>query len=165
MLAKGIYIKDVEADVYNHLTNFFSRYYDDGDFISQRRYKEGVYAIPYEGEEVKLHWANADQYYVKTSEYFKDYVFKTDYGELIRFKLIEAEIERDNNKANEKRFFQLHTDKAFEVINGELFIYVEYKASEGGGNAAQAKYISEIVDAFGATQTQAEFQKFAAILD
>jgi len=165
LLAKGIYIADVEADVYNHLTNFFSRYYDDGDFISQRRYKEGVYAIPYEGEEVKLHWANADQYYVKTSEYFKDYVFKTDYGEVIRFKLVEAEVERDNNKANEKRFFQLHTDKAFEVINGELFIYVEYKASEGGGNAAQARYISEIVDAFGATQTQAEFQKFAAILD
>lgn len=25
-------ITAVEADVYNHLTNFFSRYYDDGDF-------------------------------------------------------------------------------------------------------------------------------------
>ena len=52
----------IEADIYNHLTNFFSRYYDEGDFISQRRYKDGAYAIPYEGEEVKLHWANADQY-------------------------------------------------------------------------------------------------------
>jgi len=72
-LAGSVDITAVEADVYNHLTNFFSRYYDDGDFISQRRYKDGVYAIPYEGEEVKLHWANADQYYVKTSEYFKDY--------------------------------------------------------------------------------------------
>ena len=157
-------ITAVEADVYNHLTNFFSRYYDDGDFISQRRYKDGVYAIPYEGEEVKLHWANADQYYVKTSEYFKDYSFKTMYGETVHFKLIEAETEIDNNKSKEKRFFQLHTDKPFEVINGELFIYVEYKASEYSDKTAQAKHISEIVDAFASVQTQPEYIPFAAIM-
>lgn len=29
--------KNAEADVYNHLVNFFSRYYAEGDFISQRR--------------------------------------------------------------------------------------------------------------------------------
>ena len=122
-LAGSVDITAVEADVYNHLTNFFSRYYDDGDFISQRRYKDGVYAIPYEGEEVKLYWANADQYYVKTSEYFTDYTFKTMYGETIRFKLVDAQTERDNNKASEKRFFQLHTEKPFEVIGGELYIF------------------------------------------
>lgn len=44
----------------------------------KRRYKEGVYAIPYEGEEVKLYWANQDQYYIKTSENFKDYTFVFD---------------------------------------------------------------------------------------
>ena len=49
----------LENEVFSHLYNFFRRYYDEGDFISLRRYKEGVYAIPYEGEEVKLHWANA----------------------------------------------------------------------------------------------------------
>lgn len=157
-------ITAVEADVYNHLTNFFSRYYDDGDFISQRRYKDGVYAIPYEGEEVKLHWANADQYYVKTSEYFKDYSFKTMYGDTVHFKLIEAETEIDNNKAKEKRYFQLHTDKPFEVINGELFIYVEYKASEYSDKTAQAKHISEIVDAFASVQTQPEYLPFTAIM-
>ncbi len=162
--AGSVDIAAVEADVYNHLTNFFSRYYDDGDFISQRRYKDGVYAIPYEGEEVKLHWANADQYYVKTSEYFKDYVFKTAYGDVIRFKLIEADVERDNNKANEKRFFQLYTDRPFEVIDGELFIYVEYKASEHTGKTAQAKHISEIVEAFASVQAQPEYVPFAAIM-
>ena len=30
---------DAEADVYNHLANFFARYYRDGDFVSQRRYR------------------------------------------------------------------------------------------------------------------------------
>jgi adenine-specific DNA-methyltransferase len=163
-LAASNDITAVEADVYNHLTNFFSRYYDDGDFISQRRYKDGVYAIPYEGEEVKLHWANADQYYVKTSEYFKDYSFKTMYGDTVHFKLVEAETEIDNNKAKEKRYFQLHTDKPFEVINGELFIYVEYKASEYSDKTAQTKHISEIVDAFAAVQTQPEYLPFTAIM-
>ena len=28
----------MEATVFNHLYNFFSRYYEDGDFISKRRY-------------------------------------------------------------------------------------------------------------------------------
>ena len=43
-------------------------------------YKPGVYAIPYEGEEVKLHWANRDQYYIKTSEYLRDYAFRLQPG-------------------------------------------------------------------------------------
>jgi adenine-specific DNA-methyltransferase len=46
----------VENEIYSHLNTFFSRYYDKGDFISLRRYKKDTYAIPYEGEEVKLYW-------------------------------------------------------------------------------------------------------------
>ena len=64
---------DTESLVYAHLLTFFSRYYDDGDFISKRRYKNDVYALPYSGEEVKLHWANADQYYTKSGENFTNY--------------------------------------------------------------------------------------------
>lgn len=45
----------LERTVFSDLYTFFGRFYDDGDFISLRRYKAGVYAIPYEGEEVKLH--------------------------------------------------------------------------------------------------------------
>ena len=62
-----------EAAVYNHLLTFFSRYYEEGDFISQRRYKGDTYAIPYNGEEVLLHWANKDQYYTKSGENFSNY--------------------------------------------------------------------------------------------
>ena len=72
----GTDVDALEADVYDHLYRFFRRYYSEGDFISQRVYKDGVYAIPYQGEEVKLHWANADQYYIKTTEYLKDYLFR-----------------------------------------------------------------------------------------
>ncbi len=45
----------VEAAIYNHLYTFFSRYYEEGDFISKRRYSRNQrYAIPYNGEEVYL---------------------------------------------------------------------------------------------------------------
>ena len=54
-LAEGADLASLETDVYSALYSFFNRYYEDGDFISKRRYKEGVYAIPYEGEEVKLY--------------------------------------------------------------------------------------------------------------
>lgn len=66
----------LESEVYDHLFRFFRRYYSEGDFLAKRVYKSGVYAIPYEGEEVTLHWANKDQYYIKTSEYLRDYAFR-----------------------------------------------------------------------------------------
>ena len=114
-LAEGVDISALESDVYSALYSFFSRYYDDGDFISKRRYKEGVYAIPYEGEEVKLYWANQDQYYIKTSENFKDYTFKTNEtadGITVHFRLVDATTEQNNNKENKdaKRTFKLFTE-------------------------------------------------------
>jgi adenine-specific DNA-methyltransferase len=64
--------QDLKIRVYNDLYTFFSRYYEDGDFIAKRRYgRRETYAIPYNGEEVKLYWANYDQYYIKTSEYLR----------------------------------------------------------------------------------------------
>jgi adenine-specific DNA-methyltransferase len=70
-----------EAEIYDHLYRFFERYYDEGDFISRRYYaretegRAAPFAVPYNGEEVKLHWANADQYYIKTAEYFTNFTF------------------------------------------------------------------------------------------
>lgn len=102
----------LESDVYSALYSFFNRYYDEGDFISKRRYKEGVYAIPYEGEEVKLYWANQDQYYIKTAENFKDYSFVTKEGINVHFRLVDATIEQNNNKETDdsKRVFMLYTE-------------------------------------------------------
>ena len=59
---------DTEKKIYNDLFTFFSRYYDDGDFLSKRQIstRYSKYAVPYNGEEVLLHWANKDQYYIKT---------------------------------------------------------------------------------------------------
>lgn len=45
-LAEGADLAALETDVYAALYSFFNRYYEEGDFISKRRYKEGVYASP-----------------------------------------------------------------------------------------------------------------------
>ena len=98
-------IQRLEADIYNHLYTFFSRYWQDGDFISQRRYsKKKRYAIPYNGEEVYLYWVTYDQYYIKTGEYFTDYSYKAPNGVTVYFKLQTADVEQNNVKG-EKRFF------------------------------------------------------------
>ncbi|MCL5962570.1 MAG: site-specific DNA-methyltransferase [Chloroflexi bacterium] len=121
----------LESEVYDHLFTFFSRYYDEGDFISLRRYKQGVYAIPYEGEEVKLHWANSDQYYVKTTESFRDYAFKTPGGR-VHFKIVDADTEKDNVKAADgtERRFVLEGDPQVAEANGELVVRFAYRADE-----------------------------------
>jgi len=100
----------VEALIFNHLHTFFSRYYDNGDFMSKRRYsKREKYAVPYNGEEVYLHWANKDQYYIKTGEHFTDYSFKSQ-GITVRFKLRSARVEQDNVKGD-KRFFHIDEEE------------------------------------------------------
>ncbi len=126
---------DSEADVYNHLANFFARYYAEGDFISQRRYSSGgrsAYLIPYDGEEVKLHWANADQYYVKTTENYASYVFTVGTGEAerrVRFEIAAADNERDNIKEadNKQRRFVISGDDAIAIEDGVLIVRFEHR--------------------------------------
>ena len=105
-----------ESDVYNHLANFFGRYYSEGDFIAQRRYSSGgqsSYLIPYDGEEVKLHWANADQYYVKTTENYASYAFTVGQGRSVRFEIAAADNEKDNIKESNGR------QRRFVLAGGE----------------------------------------------
>lgn len=121
-LSKSTSSQVSENEIYSYLTNFFSRYYKNGDFVSLRRYKKDTYAIPYEGEEVKLHWANSDQYYIKTSENFRDYTFKTN-THTVHFKLKDADTTTNNNKGDKRVFvYQDH-----EEIDGELYIYFSYE--------------------------------------
>lgn len=139
---------DDPSDIYDHLYRFFSRYYDKGDFLS-RRYHVGEnesraapYAVPYDGREVYLHWANKDQYYIKSSEYLSNFSFdlleatekerkrqgtvgqggldfgRDDAGNPIKvtFQLVDAAEGAHNNvKENQTRFFILHADKPVEV--------------------------------------------------
>ncbi|MEI6556175.1 MAG: site-specific DNA-methyltransferase [Paludibacter sp.] len=151
----------IENEVFSLLANFFKRYFDNGDFISMRRYKKDVYAIPYEGEEVKLHWANADQYYIKTSEYLKNYRFKLSNGKTVCFELIEASTEQNNNKTqgDKERKFSL-ADKAVEVIEGELVIPFTYEPADK--KIKQADLLAEAFEQVKA-QIPAEFAELQSL--
>ncbi|BEH11838.1 MULTISPECIES: site-specific DNA-methyltransferase [Geobacter] len=152
-----------ENAVFSHLLTFFSRYYDSGDFISQRRYKGDTYAIPYAGEEVVLHWANKDQYYTKSGENFANYSFRLADGRTVHFRLVAADTAKDNRKDNDKerrfvlieRQTRVMTDDdgdeyeeellPVEEANGELVLRFEYRPMPKGskqddlvGKAVQA---------------------------
>ena len=127
-------IDGLEQEVFSHLASFFKRYYEGGDFISLRRYKQDVYAIPYEGEEVKLHWANHDQYYIKTSENLKNYAFKIDGDKTVKFTLKEANTEQNNNKTqnDQERRFALYEEEPVTIDGKTIhlnFTYEPYKKS------------------------------------
>jgi adenine-specific DNA-methyltransferase len=159
-----------EADVYDHLYRFFERYYDNGDFIS-RRYdiretsgKAAPYAIPYNGEEVKLVWANMDQYYVKSTEYFTNFIFDLTQSAEIRkmskeervlnkiphsplkvhFKIVDAtEGEHGDVKASEqnKRFFMIHKERPVALNEaGELVVHFEYRSDPEKGGTQESTW-------------------------
>ena len=150
------------SNVYNHLYTFFSRYYDQGDFISQRRYKGDTYAIPYAGEEVMLHWANKDQYYTKSGESFSNYAFTLENGKKVQFRLVDADTAKDNRKDNEQaRVFALiepqiktETDEngdeiqtdilPFDIQGDLLTLRFEYKAVNK--KEKQSDYITQAVE-------------------
>ncbi len=147
-----------EADAYNHLALFFSRYYTEGDFMSLRRYSgggESEYLIPYGGEEVKLHWANADQYYIKTTENYAAYTFIVN-GRRVRFEIAAADNEKDNIKeanGNQRRFVLAAGGDAIAAIGDELTIRFahrpltneEKKTWKGNGRTQQTR-INEVAE-------------------
>ncbi len=120
-----------KSDVFNHLYNFFSRYYEDGDFIPRRRYgARETYAVPYDGQEVFIHWANRNQHYVKTAETFMDYAFKvaTVAGDFrVRFVLTAASVSKDNTKGDRRYFFPRPDGVAYDKGLRELRIPFEYR--------------------------------------
>ena len=120
--------RDQRADaVFNHLYIFFSRYYEDGDFIPRRRYSQTErYAVPYNGEEVYLHWANRDQYYVKSGEHFSNYRFKSQ-GITVTFDLRDVDIEKDNVQGAKRFFIPLSGKTKYNSETGEICIPFEYR--------------------------------------
>lgn len=142
--------QDDDEDLYEQLYRFFERYYDGGDFLSRRYYgretseKGAPYAVPYDGSEVYLHWANKDQYYIKTTESFRQFSVdlaqaKLNAAELftshapvkLHFTLVEAEEGVHNNvkATNDKeRYFIVDADAPLEWQGDELTVRFHYRA-------------------------------------
>jgi adenine-specific DNA-methyltransferase len=135
-------------EVFSDLTTFFGRYYEDGDFLALPRNKGGTYAIPHDGSEVTLHWANSDQYYIKTSERHADYTAELpgmtglEHPKL-RFRLAAADADRDNNKTSEKRRYILREVDPIEMEGDTLVAWFEYRVPASAARAPQQKAICQ----------------------
>jgi adenine-specific DNA-methyltransferase len=127
--------EELETDVYNELYRFFERYYEEGDFVTKPRAGDKTYMIPYDGEEVKLYWANYDQYYIKTGENFKNYVFTNgEEGEskiTVEFRIKDVETSVNNNQNQKGRLFIPAEDfYEWNEADKKLSIYFYYKVPE-----------------------------------
>jgi len=139
-------------DVFNHVFEFFSRYYDAGDFISRIRYGgRDKYYVPYNGEDVLLHWDTADHYYIKTSEYFTNYSFRVG-SYRVSFVLKDAETEINSAEGGNKYFFPASRNiLKLDETNKELeinFVYRrlnEEESKEYGKGNTQDKIIALVV--------------------
>lgn len=167
-----------DAQVYEHLYRFFSRYYDKGDFMSKRYFvaendsRAAPYAVPYDGREVMLHWANKDQYYIKSSEALSNFTFDLSTAQAkeqgqqsgfdfqpahatplkVHFRLAAAaEDEHGNIKESQERFFIIHASQALKLeVNEqgqtELVVQFDYRPDtdkSGQAGTWQQKRLAE----------------------
>ena len=136
LVDRGVTTEEVEGikrSIYNHLINFFSRYYINGDFIPRQKIGKGAeYYIPYHGEDVYFHWATKDQYYIKTVDYHRVYVFKVEKEDaIVEFRVRHAEEEKNNNKSRKAKMLRLDFDGEESVFtydekDRKLTIYFRY---------------------------------------
>ncbi len=140
--------EEIKINIYNHLYNFFSKYYKDGDFIPLRRWGNDRHIVFYNGQEVFFYWSTKDMYYIKSGEIFKEYSFKVDNKVKVIFKVIEVQDTKGNQKSNEKRFFFFKNVEKESL--DKIIIYFEYgalkeeeKEKYGKGDKVQANINEE----------------------
>ena len=120
--------EETEARIFNDLHRFFSRFYERGDFHAKRRFssQDAKFMVPYNGEEVFFHWANRDQYYVKTSEHFTAYRFNAD-GFSVEFTVEDANVPQDNVKGNERYFILGNDPVSWDEDEQTLTVTFQYR--------------------------------------
>ncbi|MBP9150133.1 MAG: site-specific DNA-methyltransferase [Rhodoferax sp.] len=113
------------ANCYYHLHTFFSRYWDEGDFIPRaRRGGSAAYAVPYNGQDTHFHWATKGSHYIKSGELFSRFAYKDGSGE-VRFSLERADVEKDNAKGSTKHFFPA----TFKTVNGGFELQWQWRTA------------------------------------
>jgi adenine-specific DNA-methyltransferase len=117
-------VQQDRAEVLNRLYQFFSRHYQDGDFIVERRYgKGGARYVKSTGEDTEFHWATEDMYYIKSGDIFTDFPVRLANGQRILFTVEPESLQatRAALKPNDKAHYELDTEtKEGEVIKLSL---------------------------------------------
>ncbi|MFZ2661224.1 site-specific DNA-methyltransferase [Rhodoferax sp.] len=113
------------ANCYYHLHTFFSRYWDEGDFIPRaRRGGSAAYAVPYHGQDTHFHWATKGSHYIKSGELFSRFAYSDGPAE-VRFTLARADTEKDNAKGSAKHFFP----STFKALEGGFELQWQWRAA------------------------------------
>lgn len=105
-------VQQDRAEVLNRLYQFFSRHYQDGDFIVERRYgKGGARYVKSTGEDTEFHWATEDMYYIKSGDIFTDFPVRLANGQRVLFTVEPESLQatRAALKPNDKAHYSLDT--------------------------------------------------------
>ena len=137
---------ELQILVYSHVYMFFKRYYEKGDFIPHKRWstREHKYVIPYNGEEVVLHWATKGNYYVKTSILFRDCLFSV--GEYkVNFRVKVPEIRGTSPREERNKVLTVVKDGiSFDRAKKELTVWFEFvKKKEANETIVEENEFSE----------------------
>ncbi len=124
--------EDRKVEVFNHLYAFFSRYYDNADFIPMPRYgRSETYAVPYSGEEVAFHWATKGMHYIKSATHFRDYRFSVDGADgqpaTVHFRITDANLPTNNTKGDTRYFFPLPEAVEYDSGTNTLTVPFHYR--------------------------------------
>ncbi len=143
--------------------------------------KAAPYAVPYDGREVYLHWANRDQYDIKTSEYLTNFTFNlANAPELrslfeqeerkIHCRIVDAaEGEHGNVKITHKteRYFLIHKYEPIKMDGDDLIMQFEYRPDpdkSDQSNKWQERCIDEaekiVLEAIGKAQDRTLLRRY-----
>lgn len=114
-------------EVLNRLYQFFSRHYQDGDFIVERRYgRDGSRYIRSTGEDTEFHWATEDMYYIKSGDTFTDFTVRLSNGERIVFSVEPDELQktRASLKPTDKAHYEI--DTVTKAEDGRYMVLLKY---------------------------------------
>jgi len=144
-------VQQDRAEVLNRLYQFFSRHYQEGDFIVERRYgKGGARYIPSTGEDTEFHWATEDMYYIKSGDIFTDFPVRLANGRRVIFTVEPESLQatRAALKPNDKAHYELDG-----VTSGEPDIQVRLKYLKNAQTEKQKDEIVTAIQAAGAGGT------------
>ena len=129
------------AEVLNRLYQFFSRHYQDGDFIVERRYgMGGARYVKSTGEDTEFHWATEDMYYIKSGDIFTDFPVHLANGQHLVFSVEPESLKatREALKPNDKAHYEL----ANVVKDGDVLrVTLNYQKGTKGADAKKVAIV------------------------
>jgi len=123
---ESVNVKTIRENVFDHVLNFFKRFYEKGDFyprpvFSLRGKKKAPYCLDYYGEEIVFWWPTKGHYYIKTDKLLADYQIELGEKSVI-LKISKVDAIKGNEK--DKRKFYLKGD--IYESDGRLVVELAY---------------------------------------